>query len=318
MQKVYGDIYDNRHGYPGMFSLYRCNSCGFWRTCPPLDRKDLAEVYQRYYPRSTETSGQVLSIFERLKKMSALDLWINGSGISCYRYIAPGSSVLDIGCGNCLSLLMARHLGARRVIGIDVDANVPVIASELALDVFMGQLSDLPAEKGTFDYIIAEQVIEHEPDPVKFLLEMKERLNPDGRIILSLPNVGAFYRQVFGKRWLHWHPPYHINHFSRKSLIMMAGQCGFIPEKIRTVTPNDWMLYQMRTMRAHLSPGQRDPFWDPGGPHDPPAMTKQRIVLRKIKNALVFLGVRPVICLANRLLDTAGLGESFVVTLSPG
>jgi len=315
---LYKDIFDNRHGNPGLYSITRCENCGFCRTEPALRRDDLAEIYREYYPRSTETPEGVVQIFEALKNISTLSLWMQGRGVACYHYISPGSNVLDLGCGNCLSLLMAGHYGANQATGIDVDTNILPIAEKLNLDVHIGQLSDLTAEKGLFDFILAQQVIEHEPDPKTLLLEMKERLSDNGRIILSFPNVGALYRHIFRERWLHWHVPYHINHFSKKSIQILAQRCGMRIESMKTVTPNAWMLYQMRTLRIPRKPAQRDPFWDPGQP-DTLAVrpwTIERLIPRAVLDVLKRFFLAPMICLINRALDILGLGESIVVVLT--
>ena len=313
---LYENIFDNRHGYPRLFSIYRCDHCGLCRTRPSLDREELSRIYQKYYPRSSETSEQVLSIFKKIKDISPFRLWAQGGGNACYQYISPGKKVLDLGCGNCLSLLMARHHGAREVIGVDVDLNILPIAKQLGLDVHIGQLSDLPAEKGLFDYILAQQVIEHEPNPGQLLIEIRERLAENGQVILSFPNVNALYRHIFGEKWLHWHPPYHINHFSKKSITLLAEKCGFRIKKLFTVTPDAWMTYQMRTLQILYVRGQRDPFWDPGAPNDLPVKSRWNFIPRKMRNAFYSYGFLPAVCAANRTLDAAGLGESFVVQLS--
>jgi 2-polyprenyl-3-methyl-5-hydroxy-6-metoxy-1,4-benzoquinol methylase len=313
---LHENIFDNRHGYPGLFSIYRCDHCGFCRTEPSLDREELTRIYREYYPRSLETSEQVMAISEKLKDKSPYRRWIEGGGTACYQYISPGKKVLDLGCGNCLSLLMAQYYGARQVIGIDVDPNILPIAQQLHLDVHIGQLSDLPAEKGLFDYILVQQVIEHEPEPRHLLLEIKERLNKNGQVILSFPNVGALYRYIFHEKWLHWHPPYHINHFSRKSVILLAEQCGFTILKIRTVTPDVWMTYQLRTLRIAYVLGQRDPFWDPGVPDNLPVISLWNVIPRRVRDLLFSFGFSPAVCIANRILDTFGFGESFVMQLS--
>jgi 2-polyprenyl-3-methyl-5-hydroxy-6-metoxy-1,4-benzoquinol methylase len=313
---LYKDLFDDRHGFPGLYSITRCVHCGFCRTDPALRREELAGIYRDYYPRSTETPEGVLRIFEALKKISPLRIWIQGRGVACYQYISPGSKVLDIGCGNCLSLLMAKYYGARQVTGIEVDTNILSIAEKLKLDVHIGQLSDLPVHNGYYDYIMAQQVLEHEPDPKKLLLEMKERLSDHGQIILSFPNVGAFYRFIFRRRWLHWHPPYHINHFSRKSISALAEQCGLKVRKIKTITPNEWMTYQMRTIRIKPHPGQRDTFWDPGAPKIKPETQSRKVLSRKVRDLLSSYGLKPFIVLANRTLDAAGLGESIVVIVT--
>lgn len=317
---LYTNMFDDRHGYPKLFNITRCTSCGFCRTEPALLREDLAEVYQKYYPRSSLTVEQVEASFKTTQAKTNIEIWLEGGGTECYRYIAPGGTVLDVGCGNCISLLMAKQLGAKEVVGIEVDPNLSTIAQTLNLDLHIGQMSNLPSDKGNFDFILARQVLEHEPEPALLLNEMQSRLNESGQIILSFPNVNAFYRSVFKNKWLHWHVPYHINHFSQQSVIILAENCGLKIKTIATVTPNSWLTYQLRTAKLKLQVGQRDTFWDPGIDNNielPQAKIWQWLpkIVSKIRQKAQSYFSRPFVCLTNRLIDLLGLGESFVVIL---
>jgi hypothetical protein len=46
-----GEIWDDRYGCPGKFSILRCASCGQMVTSPLLAEDDLPALYRRYYPR---------------------------------------------------------------------------------------------------------------------------------------------------------------------------------------------------------------------------------------------------------------------------
>lgn len=61
----YKDLYDNRHGYPGNFSLLRCGNCGFMQTVPQLTFKKLGDVYTKYYPKR---DADIKSVVNRAKK----------------------------------------------------------------------------------------------------------------------------------------------------------------------------------------------------------------------------------------------------------
>lgn len=321
MTDLYSYIFDNRHGYPGIFKIRHCLSCGFCHSEPSLTKGDLSDVYQKYYPRQTVTIEQIQSGFEKTKKKSKISVWLNGERTSCYRYIKPGGRVLDVGCGDCTSLLMAKHIGAKEVVGIEVDPNVRKFALDLKLNVLIGHLTTISDKIGQFDYILATQVIEHEPEPELLLCEMKKRLSENGVIVLSFPNVGSFYRHVFKDKWIHWHVPYHINHFSKKSVNILAQKCGLTIRKIKTVTPNSWTDWQLRAKKIQIEVGQRDTFWDPGLPNNVQVPVSifwdfcpsllERVLRKLLKYFSLFF-----ICIFNRLLDALGLGESFVVILS--
>lgn len=109
--------------------------------------------------------------------------------------------VLDIGCGNghYLTIPLACSFPGVRFFGIDTDGksieqarNVNSLANlEFSLP---GEIR----EGGKYDFIIASEIIEHVEDPEGFLLSLKERLNPGGKIFLSMPNgYGPFELSCF-------------------------------------------------------------------------------------------------------------------------
>jgi 2-polyprenyl-3-methyl-5-hydroxy-6-metoxy-1,4-benzoquinol methylase len=116
------------------------------------------------------------------------------------RILAP-KEILDIGCGNGYFLtvpLAARFLGIR-FFGVDTD--LESIKQARGTNTLTNLEFSFPEEirigRG-FDLIIASEVIEHVEDPDKFLESLKGRLNPGGRIFLSMPNgYGPFEISCF-------------------------------------------------------------------------------------------------------------------------
>lgn len=95
--------------------------------------------------------------------------------------LAPGETVIDIGCGNgALSYDMAEHGGAM-VTGIELNKASLVEAKEKytheCLRYVHGDvLKDLPDE--SFDVAVMSNVLEHLPNRVEFLHAAQKRLSP--------------------------------------------------------------------------------------------------------------------------------------------
>lgn len=115
-------------------------------------------------------------------------------------------SVLDLGCGRARLGLEVERLGYT-VTGID---NSPVacatartrISEVIELD-FMNPDAIAAALNGRqFDWIMAADVLEHSAEPETALGFYRRFLKPDGRLIVSLPNVAVWdnrFRLLLGR-----------------------------------------------------------------------------------------------------------------------
>ena len=307
-------IFDNRHGYPGRFDIYRCKNCGFYSTYPQPTNQELDRLYTDYYPRSGLNPDQVKASATQLKTpKDKLAIWLNGTGNSCHFHAMPGMRVLDYGCGTGASLLEIRSLGADAY-GIEVDENIRPVAKALGLNMYIGSLEDSPYPDQFFDLITLNQVIEHIPDPLTFLLAVKTKLKQDGKIMLSCPNPDSLSRRLIGKKWLHWHVPYHLNHFSKTSLKRLLEQAGLNVTNIRVVTPNLWTVLQLRLLVAKVEEGQRDTSWDLAAVAKKESRqinTFDRLLLKL--TSLLSGRFKFMLVLYNRPVDLLGMGDSFVV-----
>ena len=303
----YRQLYDDRHGYPGRFDLRECVSCGFMQTAPQLTTREIAKIYSKHYPRAKISPEQVLAAAKNIPSKETIEK--KGLGGTCHLDTKPGERVLDIGSGAGYSLAEIKALGGVAY-GVDPDKNAERIARKLGFKFHLGFLHNSHFPKKHFDLITASQVLEHPPDPVRLLIACKSYLKPGGRIRMSFPNTGALYRSLWGKAWLHWHVPYHLNHFNKTSVEIMAKKAGLKIRSIKTVTPNLWTVLQIRSWVSQVRMGERNTMWDTG------RVDEKKIEAKKdwLKSlSLRFLPMLEDKLFFNRILDWFGRGESFVV-----
>lgn len=311
------DLFDDRHGFIGRFAINRCEGCGFCQTVPEIPADKIGEVYTQYYPRKN------LIDIEDIKQhpinlLPECERWWMGVNNTAHYHIKAGSRVLDIGCGDCTSVREIEAMGAEGY-GIEPDQNIRPIVEALGLKVHIGLFDEVPYPDNFFDYITMSQVLEHIHHPIELLASFQRILKDDGEIILGVPNVDARLRSKYGRRWLNWHVPYHINHFSRKSLELLAEKSGYRLETILTITPNLWVDLQKRLAHYPVQEGVKVPFFN-GEPEPPlereiPGRIKILVnrYLDRLRARFKYALVLRILSL--RLIDRLGKGESYLVFL---
>jgi ubiquinone/menaquinone biosynthesis C-methylase UbiE len=108
--------------------------------------------------------------------------------------------VLDLGCGDgrvsSTIFSCARHVhnkeGPDTLIGIDPDAEDSAIARESGIyqKVHTCSAAAIPENDGSFDFCLANSVIEHISDIDKVLKEVSRVLKPKGKFIFTVPSTG--------------------------------------------------------------------------------------------------------------------------------
>lgn len=304
-------LFDDRYGAPGKHNIYECKNCGFGKIHPELSRKKIGQFYKKYYPLPSLTSQKIR---KQAKKNNPLKSWIFGTNNVCHTHAKPGEKVLDIGSASGVSLLEIKLLGAKAY-GVEPDPTAQQLAKKLKINVFQGFITDNPFPNIKFDLITASQVIEHEPTPKEFLKSIKNKIKPNGRVILSFPNYNGLYKYFFRKKWLNWHVPYHLNFFSKKSFLLLAKQSGFKVKKINTITPNLWTVLQTLMLLKKSDEGVPSIFWKKSN-QSFKNKTKKMEAKRNIHSTLLTIFM-VLITPINRIIDFLGLGESYVVIIEP-
>jgi 2-polyprenyl-6-hydroxyphenyl methylase/3-demethylubiquinone-9 3-methyltransferase len=125
-----------------------------------------------------------------------------------------GLSVIDIGCGGGLISEPLARMGGH-VTAIDpAEANVEAARRHaeqqgLAISYRAGRAEDLLAEGAAFDAIVCLEVLEHVPDPQRFLNACARLMHPGGALILSTLNrtLKAYALAIVGAEYiLRWLP----------------------------------------------------------------------------------------------------------------
>src|SRR5688572_9248951 len=203
-------------GHPRV-TLLRCPACGvaFLEDLTPPDYEMTLAVQLDYYVEQ-------------------------GAGIDCIvapLMRLPAESVrrfLDVGCSFGFALDFSRFAFRWGVLG--VEPSPPAAAGAAALDVpaprtyFSAEL-DLGPEP--FDLVLCSEILEHLAEPRALLVAMRERLSPEGLLVLSTPNLAVVRKETEeGALGRALSPGLHLVLYDRGALSLLLAKAGFSEVRI--------------------------------------------------------------------------------------
>ncbi len=114
-------------------------------------------------------------------------------------HLAPGASVLDVGCGpGSVTLDLAAAVAPGVVVGIEPGGEVLRVARDAAAErgdattrFEHADVMDLPYAAASFDVVHAHQVLQHLADPVGALRQMRRVCRPGGLVAVRDADYGA-------------------------------------------------------------------------------------------------------------------------------
>lgn len=158
--------------------------------------------------------------------------------------VGEGKRVLDIGCS---SGYLARPLVQRgcTVVGIEQDPVAAEQAREVCAEVLVGDAEEmeLAFEPGSFDVLLCGDLVEHLRDPQRFLSRIRPFLRPDGRLVLTTPNVANWANRLglLVGRWRYTDRGIldrtHLHLFTRATLVETLERAGYCVVELDYTVP---------------------------------------------------------------------------------
>src|SRR5437763_1750959 len=127
--------------------------------------------------------------------------------------------VLDVACGTGYGAkLLARNA---HVSGVDRNKQaVDTARSRVSGTFLVAEVPPIPLPSDAFDFVISFETVEHIPDDVSFMLEIRRVLRPGGTLLISSPNMDISAPDGMPlNRW-------HVREYTLSSLTALLRRAG--------------------------------------------------------------------------------------------
>ncbi|GAB4451541.1 MAG: class I SAM-dependent methyltransferase [Anaerolineae bacterium] len=153
--------------------------------------------------------------------------------------------ILELGCAEGHTSALLKSLGkAREVHGVELVPEIAERARSRLDSVITGDLETVtfPFEAGSFDYVVATEVLEHLRDPWALLRRLAPLLQPDGYVVASSPNmrhVRVLWNLVARGEWRYERSGpldrTHLRFFTKRSFARLFEESGYAVDTMRPV-----------------------------------------------------------------------------------
>lgn len=204
------------------YRLLQCGQCITLQLWPQPSAETLQRSYnQSYYTRHLDTwfSRLFMRFFHRWEVQR----------VKFLRTLQPRGRFLDVGTG-AGELLADMASAGYEVYGTEVSSAAwQAIPPALHARVTVGELERCNFPDTFFNLIMLSDVLEHTYNPLTTLQAVVRILQPDGRVVISVPNWDDPDAHVFRRQY--WHNldvPVHLWQFTATTLPHLAERAGLV------------------------------------------------------------------------------------------
>lgn len=246
------------------FTVVRCEVCGLLYLNPRPSPAEIGQYYPPQYfsptlPKSRSGLEQSVKRFGKTvkrwimedyygypsatllgpwRRIRKLLLWPEKArrvfrGRNFLPWIGQGR-LLDVGCGPGVNLKTFQEQGWE-VYGIEMSGTAVTQARERVGDrIHLGTFENAPFKDESFDVVLFSHTLEHLFRPADALARARRVLEPEGMVVIAVPNADSLEARLFGRWWVPWDPPRHLFHFEKATLIRLLERAGFRVVRFRT------------------------------------------------------------------------------------
>ena len=210
-------------------NIYCCSQCGCVQKVPDETwLKEISEIYAQYNSYSVG-GGNEQMVFVAGKDSPVPRSDVVFEKIKSIFGSSKFSTLLDIGCGNGVSLKSALSFFVEiELYGHELGVTDTSSLFEIPefKEIFTAELSEIDRK---FDLITMFHSLEHFDNPFKALTDIHKLLSNSGYLFIEIPNFDANPFDILIAD--------HLTHFTPNSLAQILEKSGFIVEYLHT----DWV-----------------------------------------------------------------------------
>lgn len=231
--------FDIRFGLKGNFDIYKCNFCGLVQLGSYPIISEYNKLYETYYNFGSSKRGLYTTLRMKFIESKFYRIWMAIDGDISFHSRRGEGRLLDVGCNEGRGIKTYKQNGFEPE-GLEINERAAQVARMEGFVVHTQRLEDFQPEE-PFGVVVLSNVLEHASDPYKMLENVRRVLKADGHVWISCPNSQSWLRRFFGRFWINWHVPFHLFHFSQKTLSQLLDRSGFKVKKLKFVTPCHWL-----------------------------------------------------------------------------
>lgn len=223
------DYNDNKTPY----TFYQCNYCELIQIYPFPKVEKNTKYYSYSDPNeyAKDKNKQIKFISKIPFGSLLLRKYIDG----CYqkRYervltLCKKGKILDIGCGEG-SFLRKFPTSSWQISGVEINKNLAEFAKTHTKNatIITKPIESARFPKKNFDIITLWHVLEHLHNPKVVLKSLNKLINPNGYLVIEVPNGNSIYRKLFKAHWQLLLLPQHLFFWTKKSITFALNKSGF-------------------------------------------------------------------------------------------
>lgn len=195
------------------FELIYNSELQLYKTNPQPSEIELPEYYKSddYISHTDANKSFFDKLYQTVKritlksKLNLIDKYV----------VTNEKKLLDIGCGTG-DFLLATQKKNWSVVGVEPNKNAADLANKKlnSESQIYTSLDSLMNTHQKFSIITLWHVLEHVPDYDQYITKIKTLLNPNGTLIIAVPNFNSFDAKYYKSYWAAYDVPRHLWHFS--------------------------------------------------------------------------------------------------------